>query len=133
MHDPWKFLLAEEALPAQWYNLQADLPEPLPPVINPGTGQPIGPDDLAPLFIPIVGPFITVGTSEDIKRGRSLKLLLPLLVWDGVAQTTGVVLIIVGAAHKRVEVERSAPGPPPLSFVPELRVAPGAAALRWRL
>lgn len=50
MHDPWKYLLAEEALPAQWYNLQADLPEPLPPVIHPGTGQPIGPDDLAPLF-----------------------------------------------------------------------------------
>ncbi|RME01946.1 MAG: TrpB-like pyridoxal phosphate-dependent enzyme, partial [Calditrichaeota bacterium] len=40
----------EEALPEAWYNIQADLPRPLPPVIHPGTKQPIGPDDLAPLF-----------------------------------------------------------------------------------
>ena len=44
-----KFLLSESDIPRQWYNAQADLP-PLPPVIHPGTGQPIGPDDLAPLF-----------------------------------------------------------------------------------
>ncbi len=45
-----KYLLDEEQLPRAWYNLQADLPEPLPPVLHPGTGQPIGPDDLAALF-----------------------------------------------------------------------------------
>ena len=45
-----KFLLDEKDLPTHWYNLQADLPSPLPPVIHPGTMQPIGPDDLAPLF-----------------------------------------------------------------------------------
>ncbi len=45
-----KFLLSEKDLPGQWYNVLADLPEPLPPVIHPGTGEPIGPDDLAPLF-----------------------------------------------------------------------------------
>jgi tryptophan synthase beta chain len=50
MTDPTRFLLSETDIPAQWYNVQADLPEPLPPVIHPGTGQPIGPDDLAPLF-----------------------------------------------------------------------------------
>ena len=33
-----------------WYNIAADLPEPPPPALHPGTGQPIGPDDLAPLF-----------------------------------------------------------------------------------
>ena len=32
------------------YNVQADLPQPLPPVLHPGTKQPVGPDDLAPLF-----------------------------------------------------------------------------------
>jgi tryptophan synthase beta chain len=42
--------LDESHLPAAWYNLAADLPEPLPPVLHPGTGRPIGPDDLAPLF-----------------------------------------------------------------------------------
>ena len=50
MTDQTKFLLSETDIPKSWYNIQADLPQPLPPVINPGTGEPIGPDDLAPLF-----------------------------------------------------------------------------------
>ena len=50
MGEQVKFLLGEEDIPSAWYNIQADLPEPLPPVIHPGTGEPIGPDDLAPLF-----------------------------------------------------------------------------------
>ncbi len=45
-----KYLLAEDQMPAAWYNIQADLPAPPPPVLHPGTGQPIGPQDLAPLF-----------------------------------------------------------------------------------
>jgi tryptophan synthase beta chain len=45
-----KYILDEERLPKVWYNLQADLPKPLPPVLHPGTQKPIGPDDLAPLF-----------------------------------------------------------------------------------
>jgi tryptophan synthase beta chain len=45
-----KFLLDESRMPAAWYNLAADLPVPLPPVLHPGTGQPVGPADLAPLF-----------------------------------------------------------------------------------
>jgi tryptophan synthase beta chain len=45
-----KFLLAESEQPTQWYNLLADLPTPPPPVLHPGTLEPVGPDDLAPLF-----------------------------------------------------------------------------------
>jgi tryptophan synthase beta chain len=45
-----KFLLPEDRIPRTWYNIQADLPKPLPPVLHPGTLKPIGPDDLAPLF-----------------------------------------------------------------------------------
>lgn len=45
-----KFTLDEKEIPTQWYNIQADLPEPLPPPLHPGTGQPAGPEDLAPLF-----------------------------------------------------------------------------------
>ncbi|TVQ18513.1 MAG: TrpB-like pyridoxal phosphate-dependent enzyme [Spirochaetaceae bacterium] len=48
--DTVKYLLPEERIPRSWYNIQADLKTPLAPVLNPGTGQPIGPDDLAPLF-----------------------------------------------------------------------------------
>ena len=50
MSDQVKFLLGEEDLPRSWYNIISDLPEPPAPVLHPGTGQPIGPDDLAPLF-----------------------------------------------------------------------------------
>ena len=50
MGETTKYLLAEDQIPEAWYNLVADLPEPPPPALNPGTGQPIGPDDLAPLF-----------------------------------------------------------------------------------
>lgn len=45
-----KFLLGEDQIPTSWYNIAADMPVPLPPVLHPGTGQPIGPADLAPLF-----------------------------------------------------------------------------------
>lgn len=45
-----KIFLNESEMPRHWYNIQADLPEPPPPVIHPGTKEPIGPDDLAPLF-----------------------------------------------------------------------------------
>jgi tryptophan synthase beta chain len=45
-----KIVLPEKEMPRQWYNIQADLPNPLPPPLNPGTGQPITPDMLAPVF-----------------------------------------------------------------------------------
>jgi tryptophan synthase beta chain len=45
-----KFLLSEDEMPRAWYNIMADLPKPPPPVLHPGTGQPVGPADLAPLF-----------------------------------------------------------------------------------
>ncbi|MBA2740669.1 MAG: TrpB-like pyridoxal phosphate-dependent enzyme, partial [Actinobacteria bacterium] len=50
MSEQIKYVLDESELPEAWYNLASDLPEPLPPVLHPGTGQPVGPDDLAPLF-----------------------------------------------------------------------------------
>src|SRR5438876_4071027 len=45
-----KFILDEDRIPRAYYNIAADLPSPAPPVLHPGTGQPIGPGDLAPLF-----------------------------------------------------------------------------------
>jgi pyridoxal-phosphate dependent TrpB-like enzyme len=50
MSDNAKFVLDEARIPRCWYNLTADLPSPLPPVLHPGTRKPVGPDDLAPLF-----------------------------------------------------------------------------------
>ncbi len=45
-----KIQLDESEMPTRWYNVLHDLPTPPPPVLHPGTGQPIGPEDLAPLF-----------------------------------------------------------------------------------
>ncbi len=48
MHS--KILLDEKDMPRRWYNIQADLRTPLPPPLHPGTGQPVGPDDLTPIL-----------------------------------------------------------------------------------
>ena len=45
-----KILLDEDEMPTRWYNVMADMPTPPPPPLHPGTGQPVGPDDLTPLF-----------------------------------------------------------------------------------
>ncbi len=49
-NDTVKYVLDETHIPKYWYNIVADLPKPPPAVLHPGTLQPIGPDDLAPLF-----------------------------------------------------------------------------------
>ena len=50
MSEQTKYLLNEDQMPRVWYNIQADLPKPAPAVLHPGTLQPVGPDDLVPLF-----------------------------------------------------------------------------------
>ena len=50
MPEQTKYVLSESEMPEAWYNIQADLPFDLPPVLHPGTKQPVGPADLAPLF-----------------------------------------------------------------------------------
>ena len=63
MTDTVKFTLPEDSTPKDWYNLTADLPSPPPPPLHPGTGQPIGPDDLAPLF-----PMALIGQEVSMER-----------------------------------------------------------------
>jgi tryptophan synthase beta chain len=62
-----KYLLAEDRMPTAWYNIQADLPVPPPPVLHPGTGQPIGPQDLAPLF-----PMALI--MQEVSTGRFIEI-----------------------------------------------------------
>jgi tryptophan synthase beta chain len=56
MKDPFLFMDNERVnlplseIPSAWYNVLADLPKPLPPPLHPGTGQPLTPEDLAPIF-----------------------------------------------------------------------------------
>ncbi|MGD8386472.1 MAG: TrpB-like pyridoxal phosphate-dependent enzyme [Desulfobacteraceae bacterium] len=48
--DVKKIFLPESELPRQWYNIMADMPTPMEPPLHPGTGEPVGPDALAPIF-----------------------------------------------------------------------------------
>jgi tryptophan synthase beta chain len=47
---PNRILLTEDRIPTQWYNIRADMPEQHDPYLNPGTGEPLGPTDLTPIF-----------------------------------------------------------------------------------
>ncbi len=93
MSEAIKFLLPDDRIPKAWYNIVADLPQPLPPVLNSATGKPVGPEDLAPLFpmslilqevsaereIEIPGPVRDVyrlWRPTPLRRARSLELLL---------------------------------------------------------
>ena len=66
-----KFLLDESRIPRAWYNIVADLPVPPAPVLHPGTGQPIGPDDLAPLF-----PMALIG--QEVSAEREIEIPGPV-------------------------------------------------------
>ena len=71
MSETVKYVLPEDRIPRAWYNIQADLPEPMPPVLHPGTGQPIGPDDLAPLF-----PMALIG--QEVSTEREIEIPGPV-------------------------------------------------------
>ncbi len=45
-----RFYLPADKMPTSWFNVMPRLDEPVPPPLHPGTREPIGPDDLAPLF-----------------------------------------------------------------------------------
>src|SRR3989304_5458702 len=69
MNDAVKYQLDEDRIPKVWYNIAADLPTPLAPVLHPGTGKPVGPDDLAPLFpMALIGPEVSNGREVEIPR-----------------------------------------------------------------
>ncbi len=66
-----KFVLDERRIPRSWYNIVPDLPVAPPPVLHPGTGAPIGPDDLAPLF-----PMALIG--QEVSTDREIEIPEPV-------------------------------------------------------
>lgn len=62
-----KILLDESEMPTRWYNIIPDLPAPPPPPLHPGTREPVGPDDLAPLFpMALIAQEVTTDSYVDI-------------------------------------------------------------------
>ncbi len=74
----FKVFLREDEIPRQWYNIQADLPTPLQPPLNPGTGKPIGPQDLAPVF-----PMNLIEQEVSTQRWMDIpqEVMEKLLIW----------------------------------------------------
>jgi tryptophan synthase beta chain len=62
-----KIVLDESEMPTRWYNVEPDLPAPPPPVLHPATMQPVGPDDLTPLFpMELIGQEVSTDRYVDI-------------------------------------------------------------------
>jgi len=69
MSDKRKVHLGDHEMPKFWYNIVADLRNPPAPVIHPGTGKPIGPEDLAPVFCPsIIAQEVTTERMVEIPK-----------------------------------------------------------------
>jgi tryptophan synthase beta chain len=66
MSEAIKFILPDDKLPKVWYNLPADLPHPLPPILNATTGKPVGVEELTPLF-PMSEILQEVSTEREIE------------------------------------------------------------------
>jgi tryptophan synthase beta chain len=72
-----KIFLPESEMPRQWYNILADMPTPMEPPLHPGTGQPAGPDDLAPIFpMPLIEQEVSQERYIDIPEEVLEKYLL---------------------------------------------------------
>jgi tryptophan synthase beta chain len=73
--DPIRFELPQDRMPTAWYNALPDLPEPLQPPLHPATNEPVGPDDLAPLFpMALIEQEMTQAPTVDIP-GEVLDIL----------------------------------------------------------
>jgi tryptophan synthase beta chain len=69
--DSTRFLLPEDRIPRAWYNIAADLPVPPSPPLHPATHQPLGPDDLAPLF-----PMALI--AQEVSQEREIEIPDPV-------------------------------------------------------
>ena len=67
-----RYLLPADGIPRRWYNIVADLPSLPPPPLHPGTGQPVGPDDLSPIF-----PMSLIG--QEVSQDRWIAIPDPVL------------------------------------------------------
>ncbi len=73
-----KIMLPESEIPLQWYNILPDMPDPMEPPLHPGTGKPVGPEDLAPIFpMPLIEQEVSQERFIDIPE----EVLEKYLIW----------------------------------------------------
>ena len=78
--------------------------------------------EFAPLFVPVIGPFITIGTAQAEGAGTFW------LIFDGLAQAGGAAMFIAGLTMEEKYLQRTAPH---ASLKPEVLVNPGGMKLKW--
>ena len=103
--DYSKILLDESEMPTQWYNVIPDLPTPPPPPLHPGTHEPIGPDDLAPLFpMGLIMQEVATDSYIDIQAARLMTIACAERMDTGADARTDIsaIKIFVPQAYERV-------------------------------
>jgi tryptophan synthase beta chain len=76
--NPKKIVLPESEMPRQWYNIMPDMPTPMEPPLHPGTGKPVGPEDLSPIFpMPLIEQEVSPHRFIDIPE----PVLEKYLIW----------------------------------------------------
>ncbi|MBI4328989.1 MAG: TrpB-like pyridoxal phosphate-dependent enzyme [Chloroflexi bacterium] len=114
-----KIVLPEKEIPTHWYNVLADLPFPLDPPIHPGTGQPIGPQDLAPLF-PMALIEQEVSTQREIPIPAEVREAYTLYRPSPMYRALGLEQALRTPAHIYYKYEG---GSPPGSHKPNTAIA----------
>ena len=106
MNERTKIILDESEMPTQWYNVVPDLPEPPPPVLHPGRMDPVGPEDLAPLF-----PMALI--LQEVSQDRYIDI--PEAVQDPQVVARGMIVEVRGdgpTGRFAAVATRSPAGPP---------------------
>ena len=81
MTEQKKTYLSESEMPRRWYNIQADMPNKMAPPLNPGTKKPIGPEDLAPIFLMEL-------IKQEVSQERWIDILEPVIEKYMIYRTT---------------------------------------------
>ncbi|MGA2064603.1 MAG: TrpB-like pyridoxal phosphate-dependent enzyme [Thermoguttaceae bacterium] len=89
-----RVLLTEKELPTAWYNLQADLPQPVPPPLDPGTHQPVDPAQLERVFArALLGQEVSrerwIEIPEEVRRVYAIWRPSPLVRADNLERALG--------------------------------------------
>lgn len=146
MSDTIKYFLPEDRIPKTWYNIMADLPEPPVPVLHPATRNPIGPDDLAPLFpMALIGQEVTTEREVEIPGPVRdvLKLWRPAPLYrarrlEQALDTRPTSTTNTKASARAAAISRTPPSPRPSTTRKKgpsayrRRPAPASGGRRWR-
>lgn len=103
-----------------------------------GAGLSGGDEELVPLFVPVIGPFWALDTSDVFRQAsdgaeQTGNVFGAIgLILDGIVQATGFTLLIVGLAARKTVIVRDKPeSAQPTGAAPDIAIGPRGATARW--